>query len=303
MNMTHKPAKHPLGTRDQGSGIRDSKKNLLSDPRSLIPDPLLKKFPLTASNRGLHQLLLLLVTLFAAFMATPCFATGTRDEVLLEGSSIHVGDIFLEPGDQAATVIAAAPEPGKSVVYDVSDLARIAKAVGINWKPSGNYDRVTLTRASEVSTAAMVRDLAVEQLRTEDMNADLDVALDNRNLEIHRPKGEPLNYRLVDFKHDAAGHRFSASLVVDNKEGAQADVIAITGRAMPMIKAAQLRHGVSTGDRVREEDIEWLRLPQDKSGGDAISLAQQLNGVEAIRNLGSGAILRLRDVRPARIVT
>src|SRR5262245_30398118 len=122
---------------------------------------------------GVNKLLLLLVTLSAACMALPCSAAGTRDEVLLGASSIRVGDIFLSSGDKADVVIGPAPEPGKSIAYDASDLARVAKAVGLDWRPESNYTRTVITRDSESVSGDAIKDMVVDQLRTEDVNADL----------------------------------------------------------------------------------------------------------------------------------
>jgi flagella basal body P-ring formation protein FlgA len=256
-----------------------------------------------ASGLWPHKLLLLLATLSVACMANPCSAADTRGEVLLEESSITLGDIFSNAGDKATFVVGEAPVPGKSVTYDASALMRIAKAADFEWKPSSNYERVTLTRASEAVTASMIKDLVAQELQRAGLTNEMDIALDNRLLEVNRPKGTALNYRLTDFQHDPIRHRFTSTLVVDANASAKADVIPVTGRAIPMVRLAKLTHAVKAGEALGDSDVEWFSLPQDKTGADAVTDVSALKDMETRRNMETGAVLRRHDMRAARLVT
>ena len=249
------------------------------------------------------KLLLLLAALFTACMAAPCSAANTRGEVFLEASTIMLGDVFSDMGDKAQMVLAQSPAPGGRIVYDVNALLNIAKKVGIEWKPASNYERVTIIRASDSIKHDDVINLVRTELKKTLGDKEIDLSMDNRGLEIHRPKNSGINASLVDFKHDPIKNRFTANLIITDGQNSSAEITPIAGRAMPMVDVAILSHALEQGSTLSDSNIEWSRVAQDKAGSDAITDMARLRGVELRRNLNAGAVLRLRDVRAARLIT
>lgn len=249
------------------------------------------------------QLLLLLATLLVSGMAAPCWAASTRGEVFLEGGTITLGDIFADAGTRAGERVTDAPALGQKTVFDASALVQIAHAFGIAYTPSGNYERVTVIRLSNALTNAMIREAVTKEMEKTAPGADLDIALDNQALEIHRAKDEPLDYHLADFKHDPIKKRFEASLIVARRSTPDAEVVRITGRAMPMMQVALLNRPLQEGEAISEADLSWSRVAADKTGGDAITSPAALKNMEARRTLTAQSVLRVRDVRGQRLVT
>lgn len=245
-------------------------------------------------------LLLLLAALVMAFMAAPCRAGTLRGEVLLDKDVITVGDIFGDVGEAAAKVVGPAPAPGQKVVYDVMALSQVAKNFNLAWQPQSNYDRVTITRASQVISAAAIKERIAAELGKTGPEKDLDIALDNASLEVHRPTSEKLEWNLTDLSYDPVQHRFKGSLVVGS--GSNADVIALAGRAMPTAQIAILNRALTGGASFSESAVDWVRVPVDKAGADAVTDFAQLKGMEARRALDDKSILRLRDLAKARLV-
>ncbi|MBY0428386.1 MAG: flagellar basal body P-ring formation chaperone FlgA [Alphaproteobacteria bacterium] len=249
------------------------------------------------------KLLLLLATGLTMSMAAPCIAATTRGEVLLEGSNITLGDIFLNAGDKAGMIVGQAPAPGQKLVLDVTALNQMARANGFDWKPENNYERMTVIRDSNSLNAAKIKELVTAELAKVAPNKDLDVALDNQTLEIHRAKSEPLSYHFAEVKYDPIKSRFETSLIVDKAGSTDADVIKVSGRAMMMVQVAILNHNVTTGDALSERDIEWSRVAADKIGSDAVTDASRLTNSESRRSLNAGSVLHMHDLRGAKLVT
>lgn len=248
---------------------------------------------------GFFELLLLLAALGPILMAAPCWAGPLRGEVLLNKDAITVGDLFGVTGADAGKVIGPAPTPGNKVVYDVMALSALAKNFNVAWQPQSNYDQVIVTRASQSITASMIRERVAGELAARAVGQQLDIGLDNPNLEVHRATGEKLDWSLTDLNYDPVRKRFSASLVVN---GPTAEVIALGGRAMPMVQVAVLNRALPPGNTFHDGDMDWLPMPVDKAGADAITSPDQLKGVETRRALTDKSILRLRDVAKARLV-
>ena len=258
---------------------------------------------MTPVKPRVKKLLLILAASFAAGMAAPCFAATTRGEVLLEGSRITLGDVFLNAGDKAGLIVGDAPAPGQKLALDVTALNQIARNNGFDWKPENNYERVTIIRDSNALNAEKIKELIVGELAKVVPGKDLDVALDNKTLEIHRAKNEPLSYHFTELKYDPIKNRFETSLIVDKAGTSDADVIKVGGRAMMMVQVAILNHNITSGDSLSERDVEWSRVAVDKVGSDAVTDGSRLANSESRRSLNAGSVLHMRDLRGAKLVT
>lgn len=248
------------------------------------------------------KLLLLLATLLTFSMAAPCWAVSTRGEAFLDGETIVLGDVFTDVGPLADKVVAPAPGPGQKITYDVSALLQIARAFNLDWRPGSNYERVAITRNSNKLDNTAIKNALLAELEKIVPTKDLDVVLDNQGLEVNRAKNEALDYHFVDTQYDPVKHRVQTKLIVAKAKGT-AEVITITARAMPMVNVATLSHSISEGTTLGDADVTWNRVAADKAGADAITDMAMLKNAEARRNLAAQTVLRLRDVRSARLVT
>lgn len=250
-----------------------------------------------------HLFCLTLLCLLAA--ASPALAAPALiHSVVVEGSTVHLGDVFSDAGAKAGLVIAAAPAPGQHVVYDANVLLQLARSNSLDWKPSSNYEQASISRASQSITPEMIKALVVAELGKTDAPRQLDVALDNKNLTITRAKEETLDYRLVDLHYDPIQCSFKATLVVANGQpGEKAEVFPLSGRAMPLVMVAILTHPVEAGSMLGADDVQWSQVAADKAGADAITNPARFTHMEASHNLGAQSVLRLHDLRNARLVT
>lgn len=248
------------------------------------------------------KLLLLLAASWTVSMAAPCLAATTRGEVLLEGSNVTLGDLFLNAGDKAGIIVAQAPAPGMKTSYDVTALNQIARSSGFDWKPENTYERVVVTRDSNALNSTKIKELVTAEIAKVVPSKDLDIALDNQSIEIHRAKSEPLSYHFSEIKYDPIKSRFETNLIVDRAGSPDAEVIKVSGRAMLMVQVAILNRSVTTGDMVSEHDVEWSRVAVDKAGADAVTDSSRLVNAESRRALNVGSVLRMRDLRGAKMV-
>ncbi|MDX1922769.1 MAG: flagellar basal body P-ring formation chaperone FlgA [Alphaproteobacteria bacterium] len=248
------------------------------------------------------KLLLLLAASWAVSMAAPCLAATTRGEVLLEGSNVTLGDLFINAGDKAGMIVAQAPAPGMKTSYDVTALNQIARSNGFDWKPENTYERVVVTRDSNSLNSTKIKELVTAEIAKVVPSKDLDIALDNQSIEIHRAKSEPLSYHFSEIKYDPIKSRFETNLIVDRAGSPDAEVIKLSGRAMLMVQVAILNRSVTTGDVITEHDVEWSRVAVDKAGADAVTDPSRLVNAESRRALNVGSVLRMRDLRGAKMV-
>lgn len=249
------------------------------------------------------KLLLLLAASCSVCMAAPCNAATTRGEVLLESRVVTLGDIFLNAGDKAGLIVRDAPAPGQKIALDVTALGQIARSAGFDWKAENTYERVVITRDSHGINSARIKELVAGELVKTYPARDLDVILDNQSIEIYRAKNEPLNYHLGELKIDPIKNRFETSLMVEREGSTDADVIKVTGRMLIMTKVAILTRSVTTGDLLATQDVEWTRIATEKAGVDAVTDLSRLANTEMRRSLNAGSVLRMHDLRNAKMVS
>ncbi|NDE91005.1 MAG: flagella basal body P-ring formation protein FlgA [Alphaproteobacteria bacterium] len=254
------------------------------------------------------KLLPLLAVCSVLCMTAPCIAAATSGEVflrevVLDKANITLGDLFPNVGDKAGMVVAAVPAPGQKTVYDVTALNQIAHSNDLEWKPQSTYERVVVSQASQSVTPSMIKELVAAELVKKAPSKDMDVVLDNQSLEVFRAKNEALSYHLTELKYDPLKSRFETNLVVDKAGSTDADVVKVTGRAILTVQVAMLTHSVAPGDIISERDIEWTRVPVDKAGVDAVTQGSRIANSESRRSLNAGAVLRMQDLRGARLVT
>jgi flagella basal body P-ring formation protein FlgA len=249
-----------------------------------------------------NELLLLLAALaLSVCVAAPCKAGTLRGEVLLDKDVMTVGDIFGDVGAASTKEVGPAPAPGQRITYDIMALSTLARNFNIAWQPASTYERVTIIRASQTVTNVTIREKIASELLASGVKKDLDILLDNQSLEIHRAPGAKLEWHLTDLTYDPVQNRFKGSLVVGSD--ASAEVIALSGRAMPVVKVATLLHTVPAGTVLENDTIEWVRVPADKAGADAVTSPAQLKGMELRRKMDEQSTVRLRDLAKARLIT
>jgi flagella basal body P-ring formation protein FlgA len=209
-----------------------------------------------------------------------------------------VGDIFGDVGAASAKVVGPAPAPGQKITYDVMALSALARNFNLAWQPESNYERVTLIRASQTINSTMIREKVAAELAARGVKKDMEITLDHAHMEVHRAPGTKLEWQITDLTHDPLQHRFKGSLVVGN--GSSAEIIALSGRAVPAVKVATLLHAVAPGTELDDSHIDWIRVPADKAGADAVTDISQLTGMELRRKMDDHATLHLRDLVKAR---
>ena len=87
--------------------------------------------------------------LLALLLPAPALAQGApsallRPNVLLEGEVLRLDDIWDNAGPRGATVLAAAPLPGRRMILETPNLINLARQYGVNWRPMTGSERAVI---------------------------------------------------------------------------------------------------------------------------------------------------------------
>ncbi len=225
-----------------------------------------------------------------------------RSHVVVNSDLVLLGDIFTGAGDKADTPVAYTPAPGKRAVFDARWLSRVARAHGLNWRPTGIRDRTVVKRESFVIGRQEIEDVILAALIDRGANPGLEVELSNRMLRLHVAGDATATIAVEDAVFEPRTKRFTA-IIVAPADDPSAKRIRVTGRLIKVSDVPVLARRVMSGEIIGEGDIEWIKVRSSRLQRDIILDAGDLVGKSAKRGLRAGKPVRASEVRRPLLVT
>jgi flagella basal body P-ring formation protein FlgA len=252
-------------------------------------------------RRTLLAALALAGILSPVLLGTAADAATLRNQVVVDGDVIRLGDLFENPGPRAQVAVANAPAPGRRMVFEVQWLAEVARYYQIGWRPQSRFERVVVERPGRIVTpreiVARLRDSLVEH----GMRQDSLVELANRTQDIAVAIDAPETIEIRQLDYDQTAGRFTAVLLVGAGHPSQQRSI-VTGRVFPTVPVPVMRRAINPGDVIRAEDIEWGSAREDQLRADAVTSPQQIIGQTPRIRLRPGETIRQGDTQPVVLV-
>ena len=239
----------------------------------------------------------------AATGSTPAAAAAAplvslRANTMIDGAGVRLGDLFDGTGAQADVIVAKAPSPGSSTIFDVGWLYSTAHAYGLKWQPPSASSAIRIERnAVMIDTAELSKQLAdklpssLPQRRVElDAQFRLFVPVD-ASTEIRLQK--------VDIKPDTG--RFSAEVRVASDDP-DAIPVHVSGRIVGVISVPVLARPMGPGEVVRQEDITTADYRVDQIQGGNIMDPREMIGETPRHPLRAAQPLRASDLQVPVVV-
>jgi len=229
----------------------------------------------------------------SALAASPAPLVSLKPAATVDGSQVVLGDLFDGTGAQANEVVAKAPAPGASTLFDVGWLFTTAHAHGLNWQPPSAASAIRVERnATMIDTSELARQLAVKlpsslpQRRVElDAQFRLFVAV-GASTEILLQK--------VDVKPETG--RFSAEVHVASDDP-DAMAVHVSGRIVGVMTIPVLARPMMPGEVVRAEDITTADYRVDQLQAGGITDPRDMLGETPRRPLHASQPLRASDLQ------
>lgn len=185
-----------------------------------------------------------------------------RPLAVVEEPVLRLGDVFENAGPRAGQAIGAAPAPGRRLVLDATQLAALARAHGLPWRPLSANERAVVERPGralprEEIDAALRADLIRLGL---DPDAEIDLG---QFLPPVVPPAALAHLSAENTALDAATGRFSATLVV-LAEGMPMLRLRLAGRAVPTQHAVVATRRIGLGETVGAGDVRLVRLRAER---------------------------------------
>jgi flagella basal body P-ring formation protein FlgA len=203
-----------------------------------------------------------------------------RESVSVNSRMVRLGDLFSGVGDKADITVAYAPEPGKRAVFDARWLFRAARAYGLNWRPLSLQDQVVIERESLTVNREEIEDRIRAAMIERGADADIQVELSNRMMQIHVPGDSTASIAVEDVNWDSRTGRFTAAVAAPAGEPG-ASRIRVTGRMVRFADVPVLVKRMSVNETISENDVRMTKVRQDRLPRDSITEIHDLVGKAA----------------------
>ncbi len=224
--------------------------------------------------RALLLLLMLLAAPAGAELASP------RPFAVVEDGVVRLSDLFDQAGPRGATVLGPAPAPGTRQVVEAQQLAAIARAHGLAWRPLGGAERVVLERPGRPLLREEVLDLLRAALRPQGLEEEAEIELQGF-VPPMVPERAFLQMVVEQAMLDAGAQRFAATLAIA-AEGMPTARLRLSGRVVTTVPMLVAVRRMAAGEVIGPSDVRVLRVPASRLRPGAAQRLDQAVG-QALR--------------------
>ena len=214
---------------------------------------------------------------------------------------IRLGDLFSDAGPHAADVVAPAPPPGSSTIFNAQWLASTAREHNLDWEPQSRFEQASVARATRIiGTEAVIGRLLDEIGRRQSVDG-AELQLDNPALRLVVAKEASDAIAVEGLVIDPRSGRFSAILQAP-AENAAAEQVPVTGHVIRMARLPALTHALAPGETIVAGDIEIVPLRADRVAADMVLEPGELLGRTPRHALRAHEPLRNADIQVPIVV-
>jgi flagella basal body P-ring formation protein FlgA len=244
--------------------------------------------------RRIGSVLLILATTQAARAET---LVVLRPHAVVEEAVLRLGELFdgLDAA-RAARPVAAAPLPGRRLLLETAQLAALARAHQLAWRPLSTRDQAVVERPGRPLGRAEIE--AALRAELVPLGLDPEAALELGGLLPPLvPVAAPVSLAAEGATFDAAGGRFAATLVVA-AEGMPVLRQRLAGRAVATVPAVLATRRLVLGEILRAGDVRVIRLRAELARGVMAETPEQVLGKQVRRPMAADAPVLLTDLAP-----
>ncbi|MCP4394159.1 MAG: flagellar basal body P-ring formation protein FlgA [Alphaproteobacteria bacterium] len=218
-------------------------------------------------------------------------------KINIEEEHITLGDVFngitLE---KQGELIAYAPEPGQKLVLTAKWLNSLALKYAISWRASSIYDKIVVSRASDIISEKDIQERLREALMDQGVDESSEIAFNKSQILIHVPVNSATEILVNTLDVMGGGQRFTS--VIDIKAGGDfSKQIRISGRIFNVIDVPVLHSNMQAGDAISKDDIVWKAVRERHVRNDTMLSEDDLIGMEARRLIRKETLIKTTDVR------
>ena len=245
-----------------------------------------------------------LPALIAICMILPfqnAMAVGLKENSIITGDKITLGDIFYDLKRDDERVLGNAPLPGKDMVLDARTLLRIAMAMDLSWRPSSNSDKVTLSRAATIIEYEQIEETLFNALEDEGIYGDYEISIPEQFHKIILPHDQLAEMEITRLNIDSERKKFEVTIAAPSADNPIQN-FQIRGQINTVITVPVLKENLQYGHVVKESDIEYIKIKEREFSRDTIADADSLLGMTARRVIIAGRPIKTSEMVAPQII-
>lgn len=256
----------------------------------------------TMGLRGIFlSLAVLLVMVFSMLVSSPALASSLKSSATIQDDVIRLGDLFDGLSEEAATVLGAAPKPGKEMVLNARTLMRIASAYNVSWQPESVTDQVIVRRTAHTIGTDEIREVLQQAIAAKGYDGKFELLLNNPDAQIIMGGNQIPTLDVKSLNVFPTRNVFEAVLVAPSKEN-PVHSIALSGQIQQVIDVPVLKSAIKSGDIIGSSDIDWMEIPVKSVSGDLIMDADDMIGKTPARMLVANKPVRVREISAPQLI-
>jgi len=216
-----------------------------------------------------------------------------RSAARVTGTQIKLGDLFDNAGEHAQDIVAAAPAPGTSLLFEASWLGATARNFGLAWQPPSGETAIRVQRAARTVANTELAERVAQQLSLAAGKTRIQFDTQYR---VEVAVGDEPGYALEHAELVPGTNRFTAELRAP-ADDQTATPMRIAGRLIPLIDIPVLSRSMAPGEQVAAADVTWTQVPSATIPGGDIMDPQEIIGRTPRHPLQSGMPLRPMDLQ------
>jgi len=226
---------------------------------------------------------------------TPRGPVVLNENVSVNGTIVHLGDLFQGAGDKAGAAVAYAPEPGRRAFFDVNWLYKVARSYRLAWKPLSLKQRAIVRRTSITIDTEEIKDHILAALIEKGVKNDVSIELNNRMMRLYVPGDSSATMAVQDISYNPASRRFAANIIAPADSPAPTHT-RVTGRVYRMLEVPVLNRDIARGSIIRARDIKWIDIRSKRARRNVVTEETDLVGMSAKRTLRRDAPIAASDI-------
>ncbi len=253
------------------------------------------------ARQSIFTILAVLVLLYS-IPSPAAVPASLRTNILVEGDTIRLRDVFNGAGTHGDKIIAYAPSPGRKLILEATWLFRVARAYKVRWRPSSRLDRTIVERRSQVIGTAQIIETLIAGLRKDaNLTDNVEIELDNRVFRIHLPVEATPQITARSISYEPRSGRFSAVLATtDGDTGALQ--FSVTGNAHKVVEVPTLAQRLYTSDIIGERDIVWKPMRVNRLDPRTVLNTEKMIGLSPRRPIVAGRAILTTEIQPPTLV-
>lgn len=232
-------------------------------------------------------------------------AAELRPAVTVSGETVTLGDIFDDAGNAASVVVAPAPAPGTRAEISISRISLSARRNGIGWRNEAGLTHIVVGRSGttvpDADVAAAISSAIAAQSSALPSSSVLQIDFASGMAGIQVADGDEPTVKVEQIAFNRRSGAFTAILRAPAND-MLSPLRRVAGRAYPVTDVPVLTRDMQPGEVVRQQDIDWVRLPSNRVGQNIVTSLEHLLGMSPRRPARAGEPMRVADMQPPIVV-